>query len=107
MRSSTKRSHCTAFSIATALAVTLLLSVTQQTKAATGTDHGFFWQLYQVGGSASISFPQAGTYAGNFQINYSNVTDVVGGKGWNPGSARVVNYNIGSLTGSYNFVGVY
>lgn len=76
-------------------------------QAGTGTDHGYFWSLYVSGGSASISFPSAGQYAGNFAISYSNVSDVVGGKGWNPGSARTVNYNIGALSGSYNFVGVY
>ena len=74
---------------------------------ATGTDHGYFWTLYREGGSGSISFPQAGTYAGNFAISYSGVTDIVGGKGWSTGSARVINYNIGSLTGGYNFVGIY
>jgi endo-1,4-beta-xylanase len=74
---------------------------------ATGTDHGYFWSLYREGGSGSISFPQAGTYAGNFQITYSGVNDIVGGKGWSTGSSRNVNYNIGSLNGSYNFVGVY
>jgi endo-1,4-beta-xylanase len=76
--------------------------------AGTGSDHGYFWTLYREGGSASITFPQAGTYAGNFAISYSGVNDVVGGKGWNPGSSsRVVHYNIGALSGSYNFVGVY
>lgn len=87
----------------------LSFSMTPQSNAgySSGTDHGFFWSLYSEGGSASISFPQAGTYAGNFQITYNNVTDVVGGKGWNPGSARNVGYNIGSQSGSYNFVGVY
>ncbi len=74
---------------------------------SSGTDHGYFWSLYREGGSASISFPSAGTYAGNFAISYSNVTDVVGGKGWSTGSTRNVNYNIGALSGSYNFVGVY
>lgn len=83
------------------------LSVTQQLNASTGTDHGYFWSLYREGGSASITFPQAGTYAGNFQINYSSVNDVVGGKGWNPGSSHSIGYNIGSLSGSYNFVGIY
>ncbi len=73
----------------------------------TGTDHGYFYSLYVSGGSANITFPNAGTYAGNFAITYSGVNDVVGGKGWNPGSARTINYNIGSLSGSYNFVGVY
>jgi endo-1,4-beta-xylanase len=70
---------------------------------ATGTNNGFFWSLYREGGSASITHGSGG----NFAISYSNVTDVVGGKGWNPGSARNVGYNIGALSGSYNFVGVY
>ncbi len=74
---------------------------------STGSDHGYFWSLYVSGGSASISFPSAGTYAGNFAINYSGVNDVVGGKGWNPGSAHSIGYNIGYLSGSYNFVGIY
>ena len=86
---------------------TALFSVTQQANASTGTDHGFFWSLYVSGGSASISFPSAGTYPGNFAISYSNVGDVVGGKGWNPGSSHSIGYNIGSLSGSYNFVGIY
>ena len=75
--------------------------------AGTGSDHGYFWSLYQEGGSASITFPSAGTYAGNFAISYSNVNDVVGGKGWSTGSSRNIGYNIGSVSGSYNFVGVY
>ncbi|MCX7987178.1 MAG: glycoside hydrolase family 11 protein [Bacteroidales bacterium] len=79
-----------------------------QLKAYTsGTNNGFFYSLYWEGGSASISFPSASQYPGNFQINYSNVNDVVGGKGWSTGGTFTVGYNIGSLSGSYNFVGVY
>lgn len=68
-----------------------------------GTNNGYFWSLYREGGSASITFGSGG----NFAISYSNVNDVVGGKGWNPGSARTVGYNVGALSGSYNFVGIY
>lgn len=75
--------------------------------ASTGTDHGYFWQNYVAGGSASISFPQAGTYPGNFAESWSNVSDVVAGKGWNPGSVRTVNYNCGALSGSYNNFSIY
>lgn len=86
----------------------LIVCTTQQSQAATGTDHGYFWQNYVSGGTSNISFPQAGTYPGNFAVTYSNVGDVVAGKGWNPGSStRTINYNIGSISGSYNFVGVY
>lgn len=70
---------------------------------AQGTNNGYFWSLYREGGSASITFGSGG----NFAISYSNVTDVVGGKGWNPGSARTIGYNVGALSGSYNFVGIY
>ena len=75
--------------------------------ASTGNDHGYFWQLYVSGGSASISFPSAGTYAGNFAVTWNNVSDVVAGKGWNPGSSHSIGYNIGSLSGSYNNFGIY
>jgi endo-1,4-beta-xylanase len=70
---------------------------------STGTSNGFFWSLYREGGSGSITQGSAG----NFAISYSNVNDIVGGKGWNPGSARTIGYNIGALSGSYNFVGIY
>ena len=85
----------------------LVIASAPQSNASTGTDHGFFWQCYVSGGSGSISFPGAGTYPGNFAVNWSNVGDIVAGKGWNPGSVRVVNYNCGALSGSFNNFSVY
>ena len=83
------------------------LATTPQAKAdGQGTDHGFFWSLFHSGGSASISFPGAGTYPGNYAISFSGVGDVTGGKGWNPGGYRTVNYNVGSASG-YNNISVY
>ena len=76
-------------------------------QASTGTDHGFFWQNFVSGGSSSISFPGAGTNPGNFAVTYSNVGDVVAGKGWNPGTTRVVGYNVGFISGSFNNFSVY
>jgi endo-1,4-beta-xylanase len=87
-------------------AFAFLFCATQPLNAGTGTDHGYFWSLYYSGGSASISFPYAGTYAGNFQVNWSGVNDVVGGKGWSTGSAQTVGYNCGSISG-YNCFSVY
>ena len=75
---------------------------TNQLKS-TGTNNGYFWQLYKEGGSASISFGSGG----NFAVSYSNVNDVVAGKGWKPGWNHAIGYNIGALSGSYNFVGIY
>ncbi len=70
---------------------------------STGTNNGFFWSLYNAGGTASLTNGSAG----NFSISYNSVDDVVGGKGWNPGSAHSIGYNVGSLSGSYNLVGIY
>jgi endo-1,4-beta-xylanase len=89
------------------LAIAAMCGSIAQAAYSSGTNNGYFWSLYREGGSASISFPSAGQYAGNFQINYSNVNDVVGGKGWSAGAARKIGYNIGAQSGSYNFVGVY
>lgn len=78
-----------------------------QKTASTGSDHGYFWQCYTEGGSASISFPGAGTYAGNFAVSWNNCNDVVAGKGWNPSGPRTVGYNCGALSGTYKFFGIY
>ena len=72
----------------------------------TGTDHGFFYSLYSSGGSATMTFPSAGTYPGNYAITWSGVGDVVGGKGWSTGSARTIGYNVGYATG-YNNISIY
>ena len=53
---------------------------------AQGTSNGYFWTLYREGGSATLTNGSGG----NFSISYSNVSDVVGGKGWNPGSPRTI-----------------
>jgi endo-1,4-beta-xylanase len=74
---------------------------------STGTDHGYWWQCYVSSGSGSISFPSAGTYAGNFAVSWSSIGDIVAGKGWNPGSNRTINYNCGALSGQYKNFGVY
>ncbi len=70
----------------------------------TGYNNGFYYALYTAGGSSTLSC--ANQYAGNFALSISNVTDVVGGKGWNPGSSRTVNYNVGAASG-YNNISVY
>lgn len=75
---------------------------------ATGTGNtsdGFYWQCYNANNAGSASLTN-GT-AGNFSVTYSNVDDVVAGKGWKTGAPRTINYNIGALSGSYNSVGVY
>jgi endo-1,4-beta-xylanase len=69
----------------------------------TGTNNGFFWSLFQQGGSANLTQGSAG----NFALSYSNVSDVVAGKGFNPGSTHSIGYNVGFVSGSFNFIGIY
>lgn len=71
-----------------------------------GTNSGFFYSLFTSGGSATMTFPLASKYPGNYAITWSGVNDVVGGKGWNPGSARTIGYNVGSASG-YNNISIY
>ena len=89
------------------LAAGLVLGSMTALNATTGTDHGYWWQNYWSGGSSTISFPSAGTYPGNYQDTYSNVGDVVAGKGWNPGAVRKVGYNAGQISGAFNNFSVY
>ncbi|MHA7056819.1 glycoside hydrolase family 11 protein [Aquimarina sp. M1] len=72
-----------------------------------GTNKSYFWTIYKEGGWGKLTFPYANQYGGNFEIEYKNNKDIVGGKGWSTGNGRRINYNIGLLQGSYNFVGVY
>jgi endo-1,4-beta-xylanase len=72
----------------------------------TGTNEGYYYSLYTSSGSATMTFPEAGTYPGNYAISWSGVGDMVGGKGWNPGGYMSVGYNVGSASG-YNTISVY
>ena len=70
----------------------------------TGYNQGYYYSLYTSGGSSTMTF---GTdYAGNYAISWSNVNDVVGGKGWNPGGSMSVGYNVGAASG-YNNISIY
>ena len=70
----------------------------------TGYNQGFYYSLYTAGGSSNMTF--SNQYAGNYALSWSGVNDVVGGKGWNVGSARTVGYNVGYATG-YNNISIY
>jgi len=68
----------------------------------TGTNNGFFYSLFTSSGSSTLTLGSAGNYA----LTWSGVGDVVGGKGFNPGSAQVIGYNVGSATG-FNYISIY
>lgn len=72
----------------------------------TGSNNGYYYSLYTSGGSATMTFPEASQYPGNYAITWSGVNDVVGGKGWSTGSSMSLGYNVGSASG-YNCISVY
>ena len=72
----------------------------------TGTNGGYYYSLYSSGGSATMTFPEASTYPGNYAMSWSGVTDVVGGKGWSTGGNMTVGYDVGSASG-YNTISIY
>ena len=72
----------------------------------TGTNSGYYYSLYSSGGSATMTFPEASSYPGNYAMTWSGVSDVVGGKGWSTGGNMTVGYNVGSASG-YNTISVY
>jgi endo-1,4-beta-xylanase len=88
---------------ATSAGVTTGAGFAQRDLSSSGTTGGFYWQCYFTTGSASITQGSAG----NFSSTYSDVGDVVVGKGYNPGSSGNRGYNVGVLSGSYNTVGIY
>src|SRR6185312_16460358 len=94
------------YAFVVAVCVTITVSAQTIYNNGTGTDHGFFYSLFTSGGSSTMTFPSASQFPGNYAITWSGVNDVVGGKGWNPGSARTVGYNVGAASG-YNSISVY
>lgn len=87
--------------------MTAVASAQTITDNGTGYNNGYYYSLYSSGGYATMTFPSASQYAGNFQVNWSGVTDVVGGKGWSStGGNTVVGYNVGVANG-YNNISVY
>ncbi len=65
---------------------------------------GKYYQFWAKGGWGKLSL----NGGGNFELEFKNNDDIVGGKGWQTGNtSRKINYNIGYQAGSYAFTGVY
>ena len=86
--------------------VTVAASAQTVHNNGTGTNSGYYYSLYTSSGSATMTFPSAGSYPGNYAITWSGVGDVVGGRGWQTGSAQTIGYNVGSASG-YNTISIY
>lgn len=64
------------------------------TSNSTGTHNGFYYSFWKDSGNVTFGLQAGGRYTSQWD---NSVNNWVGGKGWNPGGAKVVNYS-----GSYN-----
>ena len=64
--------------------------VGRSTPQGTGQNNGFFYSFW-TDGQGSITYNNGA--AGSYDVQWNNVGNFVAGKGWNPGSAKVVKYN--------------
>jgi endo-1,4-beta-xylanase len=92
-----------------ALALVAAGAVHAQTVCAnqTGTNNGFYYQLYLSSGSACLNLGAAGNYATTFSLGSSG--NMVAGKGWATGSiTRRAGYNAGAFNpGSNGYLSLY
>ncbi|KAI5204769.1 endo-1,4-beta-xylanase 1 [Aureobasidium subglaciale] len=76
----------------------------QSTPSAEGTHNGYFYSWWtDGGGSAQFTLGEGSRYS----VKWTNTGNFVGGKGWNPGTGRTINYS-GAFNPSGNgYLAVY
>ncbi|QKX60383.1 uncharacterized protein TRUGW13939_07528 [Talaromyces rugulosus] len=60
------------------------------TSSETGTSGGYYYSFWTDGGG-SVTYTNGD--AGAYSVEWTNSGNFVGGKGWNPGSARTITYS--------------
>jgi hypothetical protein len=57
---------------------------------STGTNNGFYYTFWKDSGDACMTLGSGGNYSSQWNTSTNNW---VGGKGWNPGNRKIVNYS--------------
>lgn len=74
------------------------------TSSGTGYNNGYYYSFWTDGGG-EVTYTNGD--AGSYSVSWVNCNNFVGGKGWNPGSTRIITYS-GSFTPSGNgYLAVY
>jgi endo-1,4-beta-xylanase len=73
-----------AFTVSGALAVPFE-KLSRSTPSETGTNNGYYYSFY-TDGTDTVTYTNGA--AGEYTMTWSGGGNVVGGKGWNPGSAQ-------------------
>ncbi|OJJ64592.1 hypothetical protein ASPSYDRAFT_168372 [Aspergillus sydowii CBS 593.65] len=78
--------------------------IERSTPSSTGWHNGYYYSFWTDGGG-DVTYTNGG--GGSYSVQWSNVGNFVGGKGWNPGSTRSISYS-GTFNPSGNgYLAVY
>ncbi|KAK5659910.1 hypothetical protein OQA88_13374 [Cercophora sp. LCS_1] len=74
------------------------------TSSATGTHNGYYFSFWTDGAGSVRYTNEAG---GQYSCSWSGNGNWVGGKGWNPGTARTINYTANYSPNGNSYLAVY
>jgi endo-1,4-beta-xylanase len=74
------------------------------TPSSTGYNNGYYYSFWTDGGAA-VTYTNGN--GGEYKVTWSGNGNFVGGKGWNPGSARAINYNANYQPNGNSYLSVY
>ncbi|PYH93158.1 xylanase precursor [Aspergillus ellipticus CBS 707.79] len=77
----------------------------RSTPSSTGTSNGYYYSFWTDGGSGDVTYTNGD--AGSYTVDWTDASNFVGGKGWNPGSARDITYSGTFIPDGNGYLSVY